>query len=64
MAKQTGPSVYLIVSDEKKPAIAVKAGKRYEVHMVQLVDSQLNPSKKIAARLCGETDQCQALIEI
>ncbi len=68
MPTKTGPSesgkIHLIESDDTEPTIKVKAGHRFEVKAVRIVDPQLNPSKKVAARLCGGTDTCLALIEV
>ncbi|CCE12116.1 hypothetical protein BRAS3843_940020 [Bradyrhizobium sp. STM 3843] len=64
MTKASGTKAYLIVSDDKEPEVALKSGKRFEVRTLEVVDPKLNPSQKIAARLCGETSSCQALIEI
>ena len=53
-----------IVSDDKNPKVALKAGQRLEVISVTLADASLKKPKKIAARLCGGTDTCIALIDI
>jgi hypothetical protein len=55
---------HLVVSEEAEPAIKVKAGMRFEVHSVVVVDEELQASKKVAARLCGGTSTCIALVEI
>jgi hypothetical protein len=55
---------HLIVSDQTEPAIKMKPGKRFEVHSVVVVDEQLKASSKVAARLCGGTSTCLALVEI
>lgn len=52
-----------VVSDEKNPKITVKPGMKLEVVTVSLVDSTLKKPKKIAARLCGGTSTCLALVE-
>lgn len=54
----------LIVSDEKKPNITLSPGMKIEVKTVQLVESSLKVSKKSAARLCGGTSTCVALVEV
>ena len=68
MSAATGPSaagkIHLIESDDTEPTIKVKAGHRFEVRSISIVDAQMNPTKKLAARLCGGTDTCLALVEI
>ncbi len=54
----------LIVSDESEPAVKLKTGMRFEVHATTLVDTELKASGKVAARLCGGTTTCLALVEI
>ena len=57
--------IHLIESDDTEPTIKVKAGTRFEVRSVSIVDTHLNPSpNKVAARLCGGTNTCLALIEL
>jgi hypothetical protein len=58
----SGKQAYLVVSDEAHPALPPKP--KFEVRTVQIVDPKLNPSNKVAARLCGDTSTCVALIEI
>jgi hypothetical protein len=53
-----------IVSNSKKPAITLKPGQKIQVTSVQLVDPSLKKAKKGAARLCGGTSTCIALIDI
>jgi hypothetical protein len=54
----------LIESDDKEPTIKVKEGHRFEVCSVSIVDAQMNASTKVAARLCGGTNTCLALVEV
>lgn len=54
----------LIVSDDKKPSVMVKAGMKLDVVAVSLVTPDLKRAKPIAARLCGGSDTCLALIEL
>jgi hypothetical protein len=67
-AAATGPStvgkIHLIESDDSEPTIKVKAGHRFEVRSVSIVDAQMNPTSKVAARLCGGSGTCLALVEI
>lgn len=60
----TSKKSHLIVSDQSEPAVIVKPGMRFEVHSVSVVDEQLVTSAKVAARLCGGTSTCIALVEI
>jgi hypothetical protein len=54
----------LIVSEEKQPKIAIKAGMKVNVIAVQLVDPSLNPASPVAkGTLCGGTSTCLALQE-
>lgn len=54
----------LIVSDDKKPSVKLDAGMRLDVVSVSLVEPTLKPSRARAARLCGGTDTCLALVEV
>jgi hypothetical protein len=58
------PKVYLIESDQSQPALKVKPGMRFEVRATTIVDTELKPGKKVAARLCGGTTTCLALVEL
>jgi len=63
---KAGPSpthVRLIVSDEASPAISVQPGMKFDVVAVYLVDPNLGPVTPLAARLCGGTSTCLALVE-
>ena len=52
----------LIASNEKQPRVALKRGMRLEVVEVSLVDASLKRFRKPAARLCGGTSTCLALV--
>lgn len=54
----------LITSDDKQPQIRVKQGMKLEVVSVSLMEPTLQKSKRVAARLCGGTSTCLALVEI
>lgn len=54
----------LVVTDEKTPKIAVKSGMRFEVRSVTLVGTDLGKPKALAARLCGGTSTCLALVDL
>ncbi len=70
MTKSSGTKVTpktkmsLIDSADKAPKIAVKPGMKFEVQSVSIIDSDLKKPKKVAARLCGGTSTCLALVEI
>jgi hypothetical protein len=67
MATQSSPpphTGHLVVSDETEPAVKVKPGMRFEVHALTVVDPELKVSDKVAARLCGGTSTCIALVEV
>jgi len=57
-------TIHLIESEESEPAVKLKAGYRFEVRAVAIVDPELRPSEKVAARLCGGTTTCLALVEL
>lgn len=52
-----------IVSSEKTPKIALRPGMRLDVVSVKLAGPTLKGAKPIAARLCGGTNTCIALVE-
>lgn len=65
MAKsESGPKQTLIVSKEKNPKVALKPGQKLEVVSVSLVGPDLKKTSKVAARLCGGTSTCIALIDL
>ena len=64
MATKVKPTVHLIETDDREPTLRLKPGMRFEVRAATVVDTMLKPRKKVAARLCGGTDTCLALIEI
>jgi hypothetical protein len=55
---------HLIVSDDAEPAVKLKPGMRFEVVATTVVDAELKASSKVAARLCGGTNTCLALVEV
>jgi hypothetical protein len=61
---KNAPKVHLIESDEAQPTLKIKPGMRFEVRATTIVDSEMKPGKKVAARLCGGTTTCLALVEI
>ena len=54
----------LVVSDDQKPSVKLEKGMRLDVVSVSLVEPTLKPSRARAARLCGGTDTCLALVEV
>jgi hypothetical protein len=63
MSKTT--TIQLIVSDEKKPKVALKPGMKLEVVAVQLVDPELKPAAAIGkATLCSGGGTCVAIVEV
>jgi len=66
MTTQTTPpnTGHLLVSDEAEPAVKLKPGMRFEVHALTVVDPELKASDKVAARLCGGTSTCIALVKV
>lgn len=55
---------HLIVSEKDEPTVAIKSGMRFEARSISIVDEQFVASHKVAARLCGGTSTCLALVEI
>ena len=53
----------LIVSNEKRPKIALQPGMKLDVVSVKLAGPTLKAQKPLAARLCGGTNTCLALVE-
>lgn len=60
---KSGGKHTLITSDQKKPKIALRPGMKLQVVSVRLADPTLKATKPIAARLCGGTNTCLALVE-
>jgi hypothetical protein len=66
-----GPAIRLIAADETEPRVRLVPGKRYEVSVVAVVDSDLkaiddevvDPGTR-PPRLCGSRSTCLAVIEI
>ncbi len=54
----------LIVSDEASPAVKLKPGQKLHVTAVSVITPDLKKGGPIAARLCGGTSTCLALVEI
>ena len=54
----------MIVSNEKKPKIDLKPGMKLDVVSVSLIDPQLKKLRPGAARLCGGTTTCLALVDL
>jgi hypothetical protein len=63
-SKSAKPTVHLIESNDAAPALMLKPGMRFAVHATRIVDAKMRPGKKIAARLCGGTTTCLALVEV
>lgn len=54
----------LIVSDDPRPAVSLKPGQKLQVTAVSVVTPDLKKCGPIAARLCGGTSTCLALVEL
>lgn len=63
-SKPTKGKIKFIASEEKNPTVKLKPGMKLEVIAVDLVEPTLKASKKVAARLCGGSRTCVALVEI
>lgn len=63
-SKRSEPKITMIVTDEKEPSVRVKPGQRLEIQTVAVKSAELKPAKGVAARLCGGTSTCLALVEL
>jgi hypothetical protein len=54
----------LIMSSARRPNVKLKKGAKLKAVAVTLLNPQLKKPKARAARLCGGTDTCMALVEI
>jgi hypothetical protein len=63
-AAGTKKSLKLIAAEDKNPKVELKPGMRLDVVSVSLLDSTLKKSGAKAARLCGGTSTCVALVEL
>jgi hypothetical protein len=54
----------LLASKDKNPKVAIKPGMRLNVVAVKLADPMTMKPSKLAARLCGGSGTCLALIDI
>jgi hypothetical protein len=61
--KSTSSKLTLIVSDDKNPKVGLKPGMKLEIVSVKLAEPTLKSAKPVAARLCGGTSTCLALVE-
>jgi len=52
----------LVVSNDPKPAVQLEPGMKLDVVAVSLVTPALKPAGALAARLCGGTSTCLALV--
>lgn len=64
MSDKPTAKAHVIVSDDAEPAVKLKPGMRFEVVATTVVDAELKASDKVAARLCGGTNTCLALVEV
>ena len=61
--KKTRRKHTLIVSNEKSPKISLQPGMTLDIVSVKLAGPTLKAAKPMAARLCGGTNTCLALVE-
>jgi hypothetical protein len=63
---------YLIASDEEQPLVRLEPGKRYDVVLTPIVDSDLQALQEETEqgpaarppRLCGSRSTCLAIVEV
>ena len=60
----TSKKISLVVSDSKSPSVTLKPGQSLHVKTINLIDANFKSSKIGAARLCGGTSTCVAIIQI
>lgn len=70
MTKPSGIKVQLVASDDERPRVRLEPGKRYDVVVTSVVDSDLEAIKDETeggtlrpARLCGSRTTCLAIVE-
>ncbi len=56
--------IKLVVSEEEAPRIQLKPGMQLKVEAIELVDQQLSTASIGAARICGGTTVCIAIIDV
>jgi hypothetical protein len=56
--------VSLVVSKEKKPLGILKSGQKFQVVSVSLAGGKGQGKPRLAARLCGGSGTCVAIIDI
>ena len=56
-------TIRLIESDEQNPRIVAEPGTRIEVVGIELISGETQKPRKMAARLCGGTSTCLALVK-
>ena len=64
MATQKMKPTKFVVSKDKNPKVELKPGQKFQVNTIQLVDVTLKKSKIGAARLCGGSSTCLAIVDI
>ncbi len=63
---------YLVASDDEQPRVRLEPGRRYDVVLTPIVDSDLRALKEEAdqgpaarpSRLCGSRSTCLAIVEV
>ena len=56
--------IQLVESDDTTPSVPVQPGYKFEVVSVSVMDAETAKPSKLAARLCGGTSTCLALIKV
>jgi hypothetical protein len=64
MPEKKSKRMTLIASDDKKPAVSVKAGQELHVTTIAIQGPNTAKLKKVSARLCGGTSTCLALMDV
>ena len=60
-----GTKVQLIASEEARPQLKLTPGKRYEIVVTSIVDTELRPTRPPRPpRLCGSRSTCVAIVEL
>lgn len=62
--RKTKTTAHIIVDENVVPKLGLRPGMKFEVHATTVVDASLKKPRTVAARLCGGTSTCIALVEI
>ncbi len=64
MASKKPKKLTLLVTEDKRPQVALRPGMALSVVTVVMADPQTMKPAKLGARLCGGSGTCLALVDI